>query len=154
AALQGLFRNPLVGPQIVGISNGAAWGGVLGILLALPQVGIVGSAFLFGVIALAIVFILERMSRGGLLSVGLAGVIVSAFFSALVGLAQYFADPERQLPGIVYWLLGSFAAATSRSAWTIIMPTIATSAALLLLRWRINLLSLGDEDAAGLGIAV
>jgi iron complex transport system permease protein len=154
AALQGLFRNPLVGPQIVGISNGAAWGGVLGILLALPPAGIVGSAFLFGVVALAIVFALERVSRGGTLSIVLAGVIVSAFFSALVGLAEYFADPERQLPGIVYWLLGSFAAATSQSAWTILVPTVVASALLILLRWRINLLSLGDEDAAGLGLPV
>ena len=155
AALQGLFRNPLVGPQIVGISNGAAWGGGLAILLALPSAGVVVCAFVFGLLAVAAVFGLTRLTQGGgVLSIVLAGVIVSAFFSALVGLAEFLADPERQLAGIVYWLLGSFAAASARSALIVGIPTAVAGALLILLRWRINLLSLGDTDAAALGVPV
>ncbi len=155
AALQGLFRNPLVGPQVVGISHGAAWGGVLAILLGAGHVGIVSSAFGFALLALAAVFFLSRLSgAANLLSVVLAGIIVSAFFSALVGVAEFFASPERQLPGIVYWLLGSFAGVSGRSVAVVAIPTLLAGAVLLLLRWRINVLSLGDADAAALGLNV
>jgi len=113
AALQGLLRNPLVGPQIVGVSSGASFGGVLAILLSLPSAGIVGLAFAFGILTLLLVYGLSRLAgrAGGILSLVLAGVILSSFFSALVGVVQYLADPETKLPGIVYWLMGSFAAA-------------------------------------------
>jgi iron complex transport system permease protein len=153
AALQGLFRNPLVGPQVVGISHGAAWGGVVGILLGASAASVVAWAFGFALLALAVVFLLSRLSgAANILSVVLAGVITSAFFSALVGLAEFFADPERQLPGIVYWLLGSFAAVSARSVVIVALPTIVAGGVLLLLRWRINVLSLGDADAAALGV--
>ena len=155
AALQGLFRNPLVGPQAIGISNGAACGGVVAILLGANYIGIVTSAFCFAILALAIVFFLNRASgAANILSVVLAGVVVSSFFAALVGLAEFFADPERQLPGIVYWLLGSFATVSQKSVYIVAVPTVAGGAALLLMRWRINLLSLGDEDARALGVPV
>ncbi|HEY4133326.1 MAG TPA: iron ABC transporter permease [Gemmatimonadaceae bacterium] len=155
AAVQGLFRNPLAGPQVLGISNGAAWGGVVAILLGGSAFATVGLAFAFAFLALIAVFALDRFSgTRTVLSIVLAGVIVSAFFSALVGLAQYFANPERQLPGIVYWLLGSFAATTSRSAWIISVPSIAAGVILLAIRWRLNLLSLGDADAKALGVRV
>jgi iron complex transport system permease protein len=154
AVIQGLFRNPLTGPHVLGISSGAAWGGVLAILLGLSAVPMIGVAFGFAFIALVLVFLLDRLSgASNLLSLILAGVIVSAFFSALVGLAQYFADAERQLPGIVFWLLGSFAAATSRAAWIIGVPTALAGGLLIALRWRINVLSLGETDAKVLGIA-
>ncbi len=155
AALQGLFRNPLVGPQVVGISHGAAWGGVLAILLGAGYFGVVSWAFGFALLALAAVFFLSRLSgAANLLSVVLAGIIVSAFFSALVGVAEFFASPERQLPGIVYWLLGSFAGVSGRSVAVVAIPTALAGSVLLLLRWRINVLSLGDSDAAALGVNV
>lgn len=155
AVLQGVFRNPLVGPQVVGISHGAAWGGIVGILLGLSAGGIVVWAFAFAFAALVGVFLLSRLSgSGSILAIVLAGVIVSAFFSALVGVAEFFADPERQLPGIVYWLLGSFASVSARSVVVVGAPTLFAGAALLLVRWRINLLSLGDADAAALGLNV
>ncbi len=88
------------------------------------------------------------------LSVVLAGVIVSALFSALVGLAEFFADAERQLPGIVYWLLGSFATTSAKSVAIIAPPTVLAGIVLILPRWRINVLSLGDADAAALGVSV
>jgi iron complex transport system permease protein len=155
AALQGLFRNPLVGPQVVGISNGAAWGGVLAILMAWPSAGIVAAAFIFGLLALIAVFALSRVSGGGGrdgLSIVLAGVIVSAFFAALVGVAEVVADPERELPSIVYWLLGSFATASARSAVIVGVTTLVAGSMLMCLRWRVNILSLDDADAASLGV--
>lgn len=155
AVLQGLFRNPLVGPQVVGISNGAAWGGVVAILLGSSFLGAIGWSFGFAMIALLAVFALSRVGgSSGVLSVVLAGIIVSAHFSALVGLAEYFADADTQLPGIVYWLLGSFAAVSRKSLMVISVPTVVAGTLLLLLRWRINLLSLGDDDATSLGIEV
>ncbi len=155
ATLQGVFRNPLVGPQVVGISHGAAWGGIVGILLGAGAASIVGWAFAFALAALVCVFLLSRVSgASSILTIVLAGVIVSAFFSALVGLAEFFADAERQLPGIVYWLLGSFASVSARSVVVVAAPTFVGGAVLLLLRWRINILSLGDADAAALGLDV
>lgn len=155
ATLQGLFRNPLVGPQVVGISTGAAWGGVVAILLGAHFFGMVSWAFGFAMLALLAVFLLSKLAgSNNVLSVVLAGVIVSAFFSALVGLAEFFADPERQLPGLVYWLLGSFASVSAKTVAVIAIPTIVAGFVLLLLRWRINILSLSDADAAALGVNV
>jgi iron complex transport system permease protein len=155
AVVQGVFRNPLAGPQVLGISHGAAWGGVIAVLLAAGAMATVSLAFAFALLALALVFLLNRLSgSSNVLSIVLAGVIVSAFFSALVGLAEFLADAERQLPGIVYWLLGSFATVSARSAWIIGIPTTVGGALLIALRWRINILSLGDSDANALGVDV
>jgi iron complex transport system permease protein len=153
ATLQGLFRNPLVGPQVVGISNGAAWGGVVAILLGANFVGALAWTFGFAMLALVAVFALSRLSGNtSILSVVLAGIIVSAFFTALVGLAEFLADAERQLPGIVYWLLGSFATVTDDSLWVIGVPALVAGVPLLFMRWHVNVLSLGDETATALGL--
>ena len=155
ASLQGIFRNPLVGPHLVGVSSGASFGGVLAILLSLPAAGIVGLAFAFGMLSLVLVFALSRLAgRAGVLALVLAGVIVSAFFGALVGLTQHLADPEAKLPGMVYWLMGSFAGADWNKVPVIGIPTVIAGSMLVLLKWRINLLSLGDTDAAALGVKV
>lgn len=123
--LQGLFRNPLVGPDIIGISAGAAFGAVLGIAFSLPELATVGMAFAGGMIALgAAAGIAALGGSAGILSVVLAGVIVSAFFSGLVGIMQYFVSAETQLPGIVYWLMGSFAAADRAKVLLLAGPVI------------------------------
>lgn len=128
---------------------------MLAIVLGASSTTIVGSAFVWGMIALAAVFGLARLGGGGgLLTIVLAGLIVAAFASALVGAAEFLADPERQLPGIVYWLLGSFAAVAPRSVAIVGVPTLLAGVPLVLLRWRINLLSLGDTDATALGVPV
>jgi iron complex transport system permease protein len=155
AALQGLFRNPLVGPDIIGVSAGAACGGVLAILLAWPAPGVVTAAFAGGLLAVVLASGLARLGRGsGLLGVVLAGVVVSAFFSAVLALAEFLADPQATLPSIVYWLMGSFAGADQAKVATLAVPTLAGSVLLLGLRWRLNLLSLGDVDAQALGLRV
>lgn len=156
AALQGLLRNPLVGPDIIGVSAGAACGGVFAILFAWPSAGIVALAFTGGLLAVVLASGLARLGGwgSGLLGVVLAGVIVSAFFSAVLTLAEYLADPQETLPSIVYWLMGSFAGADRDKVATLAIPTLACSALLLGLRWRLNLLSLGDVDAQALGLPV
>ncbi len=155
AALQGMMRNPLVGPDIVGISAGSAFGGILAILLDLSGPLMLASAFAGGMTALAMAWTLSRLGRGGgILPMVLGGIIVAAFFSALNGLLQYVADPDAKLPAMVYWLIGSFQSTTPDKLALVAGPILVAGGALLALRWRINLLSLGDLDAASLGIKV
>ncbi|WP_080551096.1 FecCD family ABC transporter permease [Achromobacter xylosoxidans] len=155
AALQGAFRNPLVGPQILGISSGAAFGGCAAILLFSSLWATLGLAFAGGLLAVAIVYLLSRANgRTTILMLVLAGVVTSAFFSALISLTTYFADPNDSLPAIVFWLMGSFATATYTKLAAAVPPVVAGMALLYALRFRINVLSLGDEQASAMGIAV
>lgn len=155
ATLQGLFRNPLVDAHIIGISGGASFGGVLALFLALPSAAVVGASFGCGLAALVLVFTLSRMaSHGGVMALVLAGIITGSFCSALVSLIVFAADPEAQLPGIVYWLMGSLARVDFSQLVLLAVPTIIAGIILHRMRWRINLLSMGDNDAAGLGVNV
>ncbi|KRW94253.1 ABC transporter permease [Paracoccus sp. MKU1] len=155
ATLQGLFRNPLVGPQVVGVSSGAAFGGTLAILAGWQHLGLVGAAFACGLSALVLVWLLSAaVSRSNILVLVLAGVVVSGFFGALVSLVQFMADSQDKLPVIVFWLLGSFATADAGKAVLLAGPVLSCGAVLLALRWRINILSMGDEDARALGVPV
>lgn len=153
AALQAIFRNPLVSPEIIGVSSGASFGGALVLLLGLGSVYLVAGSFVFGLAALGILFAVT-MGRAGtpMLMVVLGGVVVGSFFSALVALITYVADPYTTLPAIVFWLLGSVATSTYPKVLVALLPIVAGTVVLLLLRWRINVLSLGDEDAAALGV--
>ena len=155
AALQGVFRNPLVGPHIVGVSQGAAFGGTLAILAGASQGVLLLGAFTFGLVALAAVYGLGALvPRRDMLVLVLAGVVVGGFFGALVSLVQYVADSEEKLPRIVFWLLGSFATADYDRLALLAVPFVLGGGILLLLRWRIDILSLGDEEARGLGVRV
>jgi iron complex transport system permease protein len=155
AVLQGVFRNPLVDPHVIGVSSGAAFGGVLAILLGLGAVALWSMAFACGLSALFLVVVMSRRAgRSSILMLVLSGVVISALFSALVSLATYFADPNDTLPAIVFWLMGSFASATPGRAFYM-LPIISLFAVpLLLMRFRINILSLGDEEAQALGLKV
>ncbi|MEJ0039497.1 MAG: iron ABC transporter permease [Gammaproteobacteria bacterium] len=155
AALQGVMRNPLVGPDLVGVTSGAAFGGVLGMLFSLSPVAIIGTACFGGLAAMLLTFGLAGLARNGGngMALILAGVFVGAFFIALVGLIQFVAS-DAQLPGMVYWLLGSFIGADPQKVYLAAIPTLVGGALLMTLRWRINLLSLGDLDAASLGVDV
>ncbi len=153
AVLQAIFRNPLVGPQTIGASSGAALGGVTVIYLVgfgpLVQIGAFGGAAL----ALVAVLAFHRSdSLSPILTLVLAGVVVSAFCSALVGLVTYLADPETTLQVIVFWLLGSFASSTWPQFGLIALCTTTAAAVLIGMRWRVNVLSLGDDDARTLGV--
>ncbi len=153
AALQAIFRNPLVSPEIIGVSAGASFGGALALLLGLGSFLLVTGSFLFGLVALGLLFLITS-GRGGtpMLMIVLGGVVTGSFFSALVALVTYVADPNTTLPAIVFWLLGSVATATFAKVAVALIPVVGGAVVLLLLRWRINVLSLGDEDAAALGV--
>ncbi|WTX67324.1 iron ABC transporter permease [Streptomyces halstedii] len=153
AALQGVFRNPLVSPDVIGVSSGASFGGVLGLLLGLGSAAVVGGAFAFGLVALVTVLLIGRLNSGSpILMIVLGGTVTGAFFTALVSFVKYLADPESQLPSIVFWLLGSLATATYAKALTAAVPVLVGATVVLALRWRLNVLSLGDEDATALGV--
>ncbi|HEX8048450.1 MAG TPA: iron ABC transporter permease [Rhizobium sp.] len=155
ATLQGVFRNPLVGPQVMGVSSGAAFGGTLAILLSFSRAGLLATSFTFGLSALILVYALNGIvARRNILALVLAGVVISGFFGALVSLVQYVADTEDKLPAMVFWLLGSFATANWEKLSLITGPVLVGSILLLGLRWRINLLSIGDEEARALGVRV
>lgn len=154
AALQGVFRNPLVDPHIIGVSAGAAFGGTLAILMGWSPLLLLLSTFTFGMLALLLVFaIAAALGKRNVLILILAGVILSGFFGALVSLMQYMADTEEKLPSIVFWLLGSFATAHWHKLWMMAIPLLVAGGLLLLLRWRINVLSMGEQDAETLGVA-
>ncbi|MFP5072214.1 FecCD family ABC transporter permease [Pseudonocardia nantongensis] len=153
AAPQAVFRNPIVNAQIIGVSPGASFGGALAIVLGLGSAGLIGGAFLFGLAALGLVFVVSRSREGGqTLMIVLPGAVVGAFFSALVSLVTYFADPYNDLQAIVFWLLGSLATATPEKVVIVGVPEVLGTVLILSLRWRINVLSLGDDDAQTLGV--
>ncbi len=153
AAMQGVFRNPLVGPEIAGVSSGASFGGALGILLALPLTAVAGLSFAFGLLALVIAFLLAKVAgQGRMLALVLSGIIVGAFFGAVTSLLELLADPETTLPAILFWLLGSFTNANYPKLAMMAATLLVAGGALMLLRWRLNLLSLGEADARALGV--
>jgi iron complex transport system permease protein len=152
-ALQGMMRNPLVGPDLVGVSSGAACGCILAILFNLSPAGVVAVAFCGGLLAMVCTFGLTKAAGGGTDGVGLimAGIFIGAFCMACVGLALFLAN-DGQLVNMVFWLYGNFARAEPKSVWMLAIPTLAGGAVLMLLRWRLNLLSLGELDATSLGV--
>lgn len=156
ATLQGLFRNPLVSPGILGVSSGAGLGASIAILLVGYHAWLVqASAFLFGMAAVVCAMLISgRSSNRSMLMMVLAGVIVGALAEALISLVKFLADPEDKLPAIVYWLMGSLAGTTAVSLGRMVLPVCLGVTVLLAMRWRINVLSLGDTEAQSLGINV
>lgn len=153
AAFQGIFRNPLVSPDVLGVSSGAAFGAALGILLSGMNHLATVMALLFGIASVFMTYTLSKLrGESSTLSLVLSGMIISAVFSALISLIKYVADPYDKLPAITYWLMGSFASASYSNLQMAGIPIFLGTVVLLLLRWRINILSLGDEDAYSLGV--
>jgi iron complex transport system permease protein len=154
SAYQGLFRNPLVSPDILGVSSGAALGAVLGIYLSLDVLTIQAMAFAGGLGAVAAVYLLASRVGGHdpVLVLVLAGVALGALLGAGVSLLKYLADPYNQLPAITFWLLGSLAAVDRSDMQVLALLVVMSLVPLWALRWRINLLSLGDDEARALGV--
>ena len=157
AAYQVMFRTPMVSPTILGVSAGAAFGAAIAILLSLPVLVVHLTTFGGGLLAVAITYVVGvKFCRGGntTLAIILSGIIVSTLFTSLLSMIKYVADPYDKLPIIVYWLMGSLASITRDN---LILPLLLMAAAFLplyFLRWKINLLSFGDEEAKSLGIPV
>jgi iron complex transport system permease protein len=153
AAFQGLFRNPLVSPHILGVSAGAGFGAALAILFFGNIFMVQVFSFSFGLIAVWMTYALSRIYRSTpVLMLVLAGIIVGALFSAATSLLKYVADPINQMPSIVFWLLGSLNNASNKDIAVVGPIILAGMACLLMIRWRINLLTMGEEDARSLGV--
>ncbi len=156
ATYQGMFRNPLVSPDILGVSAGAGVGAALGIFLSLPVVGIQLMAFAFGLATVFLVYLISQAVRGHdpILVLVLAGVVMGALAGACVSLLKVIADPYDQLPAITFWLLGSLTAVNLHDVAAVLPLIVIALVPLYLLRWRMNLMSLGDEEARALGVDV
>lgn len=155
ASFQALFSNPLATPDTLGCANGASFGAALGILLGLNALGIQISALIFGILAVVLVFVFTRYRHANqIMMIILRGMVVSSLFSALVSLIKYVADPNDVLPVITFWLMGSFSNSTVRSLYTGVPMIILGMMILYLMRYRMNALSLKEEEAASLGINV
>jgi iron complex transport system permease protein len=155
AAFQGLFRNPLVSPDILGASSGAALGAVIGIFFSLGVFGIELLAFAGGLVAVAAVYAIGSVlrARDPILVLVLTGVVIGALLGAGVGLVKYLADPYNQLPAMTFWLLGSLAATSVSDLLPLLGPVALGTTVLVALRWRMNVMSLPDEEARALGVA-
>ena len=153
-AFQGLFRNPLVSPDILGASSGAALGAVTGIFFSLGVLAIQALAFVGGLVAVAAVYMIGSAvrARDPILVLVLTGVVVGALLGAGVGLVKYLADPYNQLPAMTFWLLGSLAAANVSDLLPLFGPVAFGTAVLIALRWRMNVMSLPEEEARSLGV--
>jgi iron complex transport system permease protein len=153
-AFQGLFRNPLVSPDLLGASSGAALGAVLGIYLSLGIFAIEAFAFAGGLVAVAAVYLIgsATSSRDPVLVLVLTGVVIGALLGAGVGLVKYVADPYNQLPAMTFWLLGSLAGINDHDLLPLFGPIALGTSVLVILRWRMNVMSLPDEEARALGL--
>ena len=155
AALQGLFRNPLVDPGIIGVTAGAGFGGTLAILLGIKGYGLLAIAFGFGLASVAVVkFLASVGGRTSMLTLVLAGVVISAFFSAAISIAKLLADPFQKLPAITYWLMGSIASTGYGDVLLLAFAIGPPALVIYLLRYQINIMSLGEERAAALGTPI
>lgn len=153
--LQAMFANPLVSSHILGVSYSSGFGAALGILLSNHYLVIQGMAMLFGFAGMGLTYGMSRKNgRSSTITLVLSGVIVGAVFEALTSFIKYIADPEEKLPAITYWLMGSLSGTSMNDVWKA-LPLIGGSVFILwLIRWRLNVISLREEEAASLGLRV
>lgn len=155
ATYQGIFKNPLVSPDLLGVSAGACAGASIAIVMHGGTLATQLMALGFGLLAVFLTTRLPKIFRNeSTLMLILAGVVVGGFMNAVFGLMKYVADPEEELASIVYWTMGSFANVRPSILIALCPVMLLSLVALLLLRWRINLLSLGDAEASSLGVNV
>lgn len=154
AAYQGMFRNPLVSPDILGVSTGAALGAVLAIFLSSNIFFTQLLAFAGGLLAVGLVYGVGSRLRGHdpLLALVLTGVVIGTLLGSAIALLKYLADPYNQLPAITFWLLGSLASISPQDLAIAAPLALAGLVPMLLLRWRMNLLALPDDEARSLGV--
>lgn len=158
AVFQGLFKNPLASPYTLGISHGAGFGAAIAILLSTSALTssfpIQISALIFGLVAVSVTFLMGMRGRKSTVTLVLSGMLVGSLFSSLVALIKYVADPYEKLPEIVFWLMGTLSAVTYQKLWMILPLFTISMAIIFMMRWRINVLTLGDQEAKSYGINV
>lgn len=153
AAYQGIFKNPMVSPDVLGASSGAGFGAALGLFLSFGYGGVSLSAFLFGLGAVGIVCLISsRVKNNPVLGLVLSGMMVSSLATSAVSFLKLVADPTNTLPVITYWLMGSLASIRQKDVLFAAPWILIGILPIYLLRWRINVLSLGEEEARSIGI--
>ena len=152
-AYQSVFRNPMAAPDILGASSGACFGAALAILLGFSRSSVTASAFVFSLASVVLVYLIAQRARGSqVMNILLSGVMIGSLFSACTSYVKLVADPTNQLPEITYWLMGSLSGARLRDAAFAIVPMLIGLVPLYALRWRINLLTLGEEEGRTMGV--
>ena len=152
-AYQGVFQNPMASPDILGASAGAGFGAALAILLGASGMGITLGAFGASLAAVALVFTVSRHAKGErVLGLVLAGIMISSLFQSGTSFLKLVADPNEQLPQITYWLMGSLSGAKWADIGFVAVPMLAGLIPLILLRWQLNVITLGDDEARALGV--
>lgn len=149
---QAVFRNPLASPDILGVSSGSAFGGVMGLWLGLSIYGVWGLSLIFGIMALLFTLLLAKRGSNYRLGFVLGGLVVGSLFGALISVVKILADPYDQLPSIVFWLMGSLAKSEWNQLEYISLPILTGLFMINLMRWRVNLLAMGLADVGGLGL--
>ena len=154
AAYQGVFQNPMASPDILGASNGACFGAALAIYFDATNEMTILSAFLVSIFTVALVYIIgERAPGKKVVNLVLAGIMVSSLFSAGTSFIKLVADPNNQLPEITYWLMGSLSGVQWANLRFAVIPVVLSLVPMLLLRWRMNVLTLGDDEARTMGVS-
>ena len=152
-AYQGMFRNPMVSPDILGASTGAGFGAALAILCGAGYFAISATSFFFGLVAVFAAYLVSRLSRTNpTVAMILAGIMVSSLFSAGTSYMKLVADTQQQLPAITYWLMGSLSSIKVRDVQFLCIPFVVGFLPLCILCWRMNLLTVGDEEARAMGV--
>jgi len=142
-----------VSTDILGVSSAAGFGAALAILVSGNDLEIQLFSFVFGLAGVALTYLTARVYKTTpVLMLVLAGIVIAAFFSALISAVKYVADPDNKLPAVTYWLLGSFSGSSYRKLATVIPLILLGTAGLLLVRWRLNVLAMGDDEARSLGV--
>ena len=155
AAYQGIFKNPLVSPEFLGVSSGACVGAAVAILFAFSAAAIQISAFAGGIVAVGLTVTIPKLIRSDSnLMLVLSGIIVSGAMSSVLGFIKYIADPDTQLAAITYWQMGSFAYIDMRNLLGILPFVVIAAVVLIAMSWWINILSLGENEARSLGADV
>ncbi len=153
-AFQSLFTNPLATPDTLGVASGASFGAALGLLLGLPLLGVQTMALVMGGVAVSMTWLAGAGKNRGLSTIVLAGIMMGSLFNALVSLVKFAADEESQLPAITYWLMGGLNNADFPTLLLGAPPILIGILILFLLRWRMNLLPLGEDEARASGVNI
>jgi iron complex transport system permease protein len=155
AAYQNIFKNPLVSPAILGVSAGAGFGAALGMIMHLPWVAVQMLAFFFALLAVAISFLISRVFGGrSMIVLVLGGMVISALFQALLAAVKCLADPLDTLQTITFWLMGGLSKVSNNDVLFVLLPIAISITVLYLIRWQINVLTVGDEEAVALGVNI
>lgn len=155
AVYQGIYKNPLAAPDILGVSSGSAFGAALGILLSFSYLLVSLSAFIFGLVAVLLTYYLSKLFKSDkILSLILSGILIGSLFTSLTSLLKLMADTDTKLPEITYWLMGSLSSVSINDIFYLAPIVIVFMIPLIMFSWRLNLLSSGDDEAKSMGVDV